>query len=270
MNSLVMGPDDIGLDPTPKPDRLLLYAVNGFGKSTFGANAYKPIFACAEDGLSKIRVPHFPKEGTLRSIDHLYELFSYLLNEQHDFRTVVIDTIDALERLVWKRVCAEHGNVSGLEDLAYGKGYSFAIDVWSEILAGLDALRDKGIMPLLLAHSKIQRIEDPMLPPYDRHYLNVHEGKNVSAAKTICDWCDHCFFGNLRTTLTQDKNARTARAVGSGERVMYTEPRPSFYAKHRGEMPFDIPLAKDGSTWSKLYEYFGAVSGVKNDAPVNQ
>ena len=44
----------------PKPPRVLLYGVEGIGKSTFGSEAPQPIFVQTEDGLDEIDCDRFP------------------------------------------------------------------------------------------------------------------------------------------------------------------------------------------------------------------
>ena len=40
--------------------RLMLYGVEGIGKSTFAAGAPDPIFILTEDGLGSLKCKHFP------------------------------------------------------------------------------------------------------------------------------------------------------------------------------------------------------------------
>ena len=42
------------------PPRILIHGVAGVGKSTFAADADRPVFVMTEDGLGKLQVPHFP------------------------------------------------------------------------------------------------------------------------------------------------------------------------------------------------------------------
>ena len=42
------------------PPRILMHGVAGVGKSTFAADADRPVFVMTEDGLGKLQVPHFP------------------------------------------------------------------------------------------------------------------------------------------------------------------------------------------------------------------
>jgi len=43
------------------PPRILIHGVAGVGKSTFAADADRPVFIMTEDGLGKLQVPHFPR-----------------------------------------------------------------------------------------------------------------------------------------------------------------------------------------------------------------
>ena len=54
-----------------------------------------------------------------------------LYGEDHDYRTVVVDSLDWLERMIWDDVCGEFG-VKYLEkaDGGYGKGFGASPDAW--------------------------------------------------------------------------------------------------------------------------------------------
>jgi len=106
------------------PPRLLAHGVAGIGKTTFAAKSDRPVFLLTEDGLGTLKVPHFP---LARSFEEIMEALAALYNEPHDFATVVVDSLDWLEPLIWKRVCEDNG-WSSIEEPGYGKGYVAALD----------------------------------------------------------------------------------------------------------------------------------------------
>ena len=104
-----------------KPPRLFIYGQEGVGKSTVGAAAPNPVFVQTEDGLGEIDTAKFP---LAKNLNDVLAALTALREEPHDFQTVVLDSADWLERLIWDQVCAEFG-VRSIEkaDGGYGKGY---------------------------------------------------------------------------------------------------------------------------------------------------
>ena len=139
-----------------RPPRLMVYGQEGVGKSTFGANAPTPIFIQTEDGLGEIDCAKFPLAKSLAEVTSALQA---LRVEDHAYQTVVIDSLDWLERLIFDEVCREFG-VRSIEkaDGGFGKGYTHALTHWRKVLSLLDELRLKRNMAvILLAHSKVER-----------------------------------------------------------------------------------------------------------------
>jgi AAA domain len=113
--------------------RILIHGVAGVGKTTFAAAAPKPVFVQTEDGLGTLEVPRFP---LARTFDEVMEGLATLYTDRHDFETIVVDSVDWLEPLIWQRACRDNGWVS-IEDAGYGKGYVAALDLWRQYLEGL-------------------------------------------------------------------------------------------------------------------------------------
>jgi len=220
------------------PPRLLGYGVAGVGKTTFATSADKPVVVPTEDGLGKIKVPHFP---LARSFDDVMEALAALYSEPHDFKTVVVDSIDWLEPLVWQRACKDNGWRS-IEEPGYGRGYVAALDLWRQYLDGLNALRDeRGMTVIQLAHADIKRFDSPEHEPYDRYVIKLH----ARASALLQEHSDAVLFANYRiSTIKSDVgfNKKVTRALGSGERVLYTAERPAFLAKNRYGLPDMLPL----------------------------
>lgn len=172
---------------TPRPPRLLVYGTPGIGKSTFGSRAPKPVFVPTEDGLDEIDCAKFPTAG---SIDEVLATIAELRTQEHEFETVVLDSLDWLERLIWDRVCTEF-SVKNIEkaDGGYARGYTHALTHWREVIDQLSLLRSqRGMVVVLIAHAKVEKFEDPEAPPYDRYSprLHKHASALVSGATRCC------------------------------------------------------------------------------------
>ena len=226
-----------------KPPRIMLYGQEGVGKSTFGASAPAPIFIQTEDGLGEIDCCKFP---LAQSVEDVIIELTALRDEKHNFRTIVIDSLDWLERLIFDEICKEFG-VRSIEkaDGGYGKGYVDALVHWRKVLALLDDLRNKrGMMVILLAHAKVERFEDPENAAYDRYSPRLHK----HAASLVSEWVDTVLFATKRMRVSKDGDSRTIAApIGAdgGERIIRTNGSPACIAKNRYGLPNEIPLSWD-------------------------
>jgi hypothetical protein len=220
------------------PPRILIHGVAGVGKTTFAANADRAVIIATEDGLGTLQVPQFP---LAKSFDTVMEALAALYSEPHEFGTVVVDSVDWLEPLIWKRACDEN-RWGSIEEPGYGKGYVAALDLWRQYLDGLNALRDeRGMTVVQIAHTDIKRFDSPEHEPYDRYVIKLH----ARAAALLQEHSDIVLFANYRiSTVKADVgfNKKVTRALGSGERVLYTAERPAFLAKNRYGLPDVLPL----------------------------
>jgi len=231
----------------PLPPRLMLYGIEGIGKSTFGARAPDPIFVPTEDGLGEIDCHQFPLAKSFGEVD---EALMDLVREPHEYQTVVIDSLDWLERLIWDEVNAEYG-VKSIEkvDGGYAKGYTHALTQWRQFLTRLDSLRlGRGMVVILIAHAKVEKFEDPESAAYDRYSPRLH--KHASALVT--EWADAVLFATRRfRTETEEggfnRNRTIATPLGKdgGERILRTIGGPACIAKNRYGLPAELPLSWD-------------------------
>lgn len=216
--------------------RLMLYGVEGIGKSTFAAGAPSPIFILTEDGLGSLAVDHFP---IATSTNDILQAIKTLRNEDHKFETVVIDSVDWLEAVIQREI----ENKYDAKDLAYGKAAMIAAEKWREILEGLTALRrEKNMVVILVSHTTIKRFDSPEVEPYDRYQPKLQERSSA----VLREWCDAVLFANYKTIIKKDDvgfNKTNNRGFSTGERLMFTNERPAYMAKNRYNLPDSLPLS---------------------------
>lgn len=219
------------------PPRVVIHGAQKVGKSTFAAGSFNPIFLPLEDGLSGIETNSFPLLATYSEVEAaLLSLYS----EQHDFGTVVVDSTDWLEPLIWKHVC-DKNQWASIETPGYGRGYVEANAVWREFLDKLNTLRmEKGMAIILIAHSAVKNFKAPDSEAFDRYELKMQKG----ALGLIVEWADAILFAQEETAIKKEVNGQQTRARGisTGRRIMNTNAKPSFIAGNRYSLPDVLPL----------------------------
>jgi AAA domain len=215
----------------------VLYGQSGIGKSTWATQSPKPIFIPVERGLDQITTPKLP---TPRDFAELYAQVDALDKEEHEYQTIVLDTLDATELLIWARVCSE-GKVKSIEEYGggYGKGYVRARELWTGLLNKLSDMSERFNV-LLLAHAHIKTVNDPSLSTgFDLWRIRLHD----KSAEIVRQMVDLILFVQLETTLQKDTpKARKGRGIVSGDRVVWTSPGTGYEAKNRFSLPNPMPF----------------------------
>ena len=226
------------------PPRICIFGGHGIGKSTIASQFPKPIFISTEDGLASLDVVSFPRAET---VDDVAQNIRTLIKEDHDFKTVVLDSVDWLvEPLITGDIESKHE----AKELAYGKGQIMIAEAFRELLSGFDVLRKKRDMNVvLIAHSSIVRYEDPRSEPYDRYQPKLPNRCNA----LLQEWVDVLAFAGFRIIVKKSDvgfNNSVTRGITTGERLLHMIENPAYVAKNRYNCPDTVPMV-----YEKLIEY---------------
>ncbi len=249
-----------------QPPRLLIYGPEKMGKTTLASQFPNPVFIQTERGESTgLELTSF---GHLTSFQEVLDAFGVLAAEDHEFKTVVIDSVSALEKLIWGQVC-ENSNVRSIELAAggYGKGYVEAINLWGEVLDALNYLRiNRGMTIVLLGHSLVTSFDDPETQSYSIYDIDLFNGKKSSSRALITREVDAILLikkdVTIKTENANPKNPGRARADGGDTRWIYTQGRPAFTAGNRYSMPdrlmFPDPAKSPGAGYAAIAPFLPA------------
>lgn len=231
--------------PRMQPPRIMVFGPHGVGKTTFACSAPSPVVIQTEDGMGMLETPAFPLATTTTEA---FEALSTLYSENHDFKTVVLDSADWLDALIIKDIRATHDEKA----LAYGKDTLLIAEQWRLVLDWMNALRTKGMTTILLGHVEVKRYDPPDGDSYERYQPKL----TARASAVVQEWADCVFFANWKTFVkseavgknlkaggtTDNKQTIVKKAISSGERLLHTGEKPAYLAKNRYSLPETLPL----------------------------
>lgn len=225
-----------------KPPRILIYGPEKMGKTSLAAQFPAPVFIQTEQGESAgMELDSF---GLLKSFGEVMDAMAALAGEDHQFKTLVVDSLSELETLIWAETCARKQWAS-IETPGFGKGYIETDYVWAEFIDAFNYLRnDRGMNVVLIGHSVTDRFDDPETQSYSRYAIDLHKRAMAMMTREV----DAILLVKKDVTIKTEgagKNPR-ARADGGDTRWIYCEGRPAFQAGNRFNMPERIMFPKGG------------------------
>ena len=243
--------DDLNSIRVVRPPIMGFFGKGGVGKTTLSCEFPNVVAIRTEDGLSASHnVAAWPVRETWADVRR--DLFA-LVSEDHDFEAALIDSITALEPLIWDVLC-EDNNWENIETPGFGRGYIEADTYWRSLMKAISMMRDKGMVVILIAHEEIKTVNDPTNESYDHYQMRLHK----RAEAIVRDNLD--VLGHLAQRVTTvGKKDEPKRAVTDDQRIMRLAPNPAWTAKCRypgAPAEIDVPL---GDGYKSLLQAIPAI-----------
>jgi hypothetical protein len=224
--------------------------VSALGRTQLGIKTFENFIqtdAASAPGALMLPVESGCEELDVHRLDQPADLAEALASvrafgtEKHEYRTIVIDTIDALETLIFTRL-APSGPVTDYAG-GFGKYVQAAIDLgWKPLSDAIDTCTRRGLDVLLLGHSQIKHFADPSSDGWDKYQLKIEQ----RAAAQLIGFCDCVFFLHL-----EDLRTKGGIGVSTGRRVCETQHSAAWVAKQRLGLPAQIEIAR-GVGWRAI------------------
>ena len=217
-----------------RPQRVVIYGVESVGKTTFAAQFPAPLFLDIEGGTAHLNTDRCEINSWAELNGALKEVAA------SDYQTVIIDSADWAERLCVEDLLASTKKAS-IEDYGYGKGWVMVAERMSRMLTALDSLIANGKHVVLLAHSKVQRVEPPdLMTAYDRYELKMSK----QSSPLVKEWADELWFFRFKTKVVESENGK-AKGTGGKQRIILTTHSAAYDAKTRSGLAEELPMEWD-------------------------
>ena len=226
------------LDSVEKPhDRPVIMTIlgdAGRGKTSLAVTFPKPIVIRAEDGLQAIPFDQRPDAFPLiHKVPELWDQLAALLKEEHEYKTLIIDSVSALDRIFTDHILS--GDMDGkparsLQSACggYGAGNDVLGGMHQRVRKAAGFLNQRrGMNIVFIAHADTARMEPPDGDAYMSYIPRVHK-KGFPA---YVDDVDLVGFLKLETFAVGEGDKK--RAVSDGTRHLICRADAASVSKNR-------------------------------------
>ena len=241
--------------PDAGPQIITICGDAGLGKSSLAATFPKPIFIRAEDGVARIPAAFRPAAlPVLRTEGQLWDQLKALVHEEHDYRTCVIDTVSALDRMFIQSILRpenrkreEQGKSPISINAAmggYGAGFSALAARHQQVRNAAEMIRQKRSMNIVfLAHTEVGTMRLPDQEDFSRYSLRMTHDKSLPP---YLDDVDAVGFLRQRMVLTGDDGERK-KAISDDTRELVMHVTASNVSKNAYGItePIEVELGKN-------------------------
>lgn len=249
------------LSSIAKPDdRSIICTITGdagLGKTSLAATFQKPIFIRAEDGLQAIPTATRPDAFPLLSnVDMLWEQLTALIKEDHDYKTLVVDSVTQLDTLFTNHIVDTDPKKPRTIAQAlggYGAGFQALSSLHGRVRKAAGILNEtKGMNIVFIAHSETETIELPDQDPYTRYNIRMQK-KSVSH---FIDNVDMVAYLKLETHTFGDGERK--KAISDGTRILVSYATAANISKNRFGINEDIVVVNGINPLLNLIPSIGA------------
>lgn len=264
--------------PAAQAPVITIVGFPGSGKTTLAALFPKPIFIQAEPVESSFdtwdedakpvvmqQLPRADKQRKTETKSVLLAQLRELATEDHDFKTVVIDSVTSLNELFEVEVVAYDANEAksiGEASGGFNKGYQTSALMHSEIRRACEHLRKKGIAVVFIAHAGIKKLKNrPDAGEYTAYTIDMPDlSRNFYVSHS-----DAVLYLKSREFITGTESNKKGqvmkygRITNTGERVLITSSDGTvgyIDAKNRYGMPQELEVPQGENPILQFIPFF--------------
>lgn len=237
----------------PTKDRAMvatLFSEPGLGKTTLAAMFPNPVFIRTEDGTASLEGhPDAMLFPVARSTQEVFDAIEALATQEHDRKTLVVDSVTQFEKIVTREILDSEPNPKCKNMAAahggYGKAFGMLDKRHQDLREACDYLvTDLKMNVVFIAHATTEELELPDVDKYSRYTIQLHKNRQYDCVHHYSNNADMVAFVRLKTLLRGTDGGKK-RAISDGEREIITFPVASNISKNRYGItsPIDFDLS---------------------------
>ena len=208
---------------------ITLYGQAGVGKTSLAAEFPRPILINIEGGVPEGVAITYTGREPIRDYNKFIAYLETLRYQEHNFKTVIIDSLDTLEKKVIHPYVKRVNDFDSI-DQTFGKAYTRSAEVMDKILDHLEDLRIRKKMYIVLTAAAVKETFDDLI---NNSYHRFNLALQNQIQTKIFHQSDFMFFMKPDVYMVKSKGDKKERPAGSSRRLLCTSIMPTWVAKSR-------------------------------------
>jgi hypothetical protein len=257
--------DSIG-KPKDRPVLVTICGDAGMGKTSLAAAFPRPIVIRAEDGLQAIPADRRPDAfPVVQKAEQLWDQITAIIHQPHDYQTLIIDSVTALDRLFIADVLTQDGKAKSIQNAhgGYGRGYDMVSGMHHRLRKGAGLANERrGMHVVFIAHATVETIKTPDTDDYMRYCMRLHD----KSQPPYLDDVDIVGFVRLEMFTKGDEGERK-KAVSTGDRELICHAVASNISKNRYGITEALPFRMGENPLAAVIPALGGRAPQSKPAP---
>lgn len=234
--------------PQDRAKHLLLYGEGGIGKTTLGCMFPSPVVIRTEDGSLSLVGKDVQMFPVAQSSQDVFDSIKALATEEHEFKTLVLDSITQLNVMLEAEILeADKNGATSINNAngGFGAGYSALANKHREVREWTSKLSTvKNMNIIYLAHAELESMDLPDQDSYSRYSIRMHK-------KSVAHYTDNVDLVGYVKLQTFVQGEKKKRAISDGSRIITCYPTPSHLSKNRLGITQDIEFNLESNPFEK-------------------
>jgi hypothetical protein len=257
--------DSIG-KPKDRPVLVTICGDAGMGKTSLAAAFPKPIVIRAEDGLQAVPADRRPDAfPVVQKAEQLWDQITAIIHQPHDYQTLIIDSVTALERLFVAAVLEMDGKAKSINQAlgGYGAGQAAVAAMHQRLRKGAGLANERrGMHVVFIAHADVETMKLPDTDDYMRYGLRLP----AKCQAPYTDDVDIVGFVRLEMFTKGDEGERK-KAVSTGDRELICHAVASNISKNRYGITEALPFRMGENPLAAVIPALGGRAPQSKPAP---
>ena len=191
----------------------------------------------------------------LKSADDLWPQLLSLLQEDHDYRTLIVDSVSACEQLFIKDVMDRDGRAKSINQAlgGYGAGAAAVAAMHQRLRKGAGLLNErKNMAVVFISHADLEAVRPPDQDDYTRYSLRLMS----KSLPPYVDDVDMVAFVRLVSALRGDEGDRK-KIISNGDREVICHATAASVSKNRFGITEPLDFSAGENPFARLFDLPG-------------